>query len=161
MPNMAAAISNHNKKILKPISAEDQPKCICGLGPECPVDGTCSQKWVVYSAKVTPSSGGTVETYTGLTYRPFKTRWKEHMSDFENPKCRTKSNLSGHIWDLKDRGKGYNVEWSIIDKAPPFNTTTKKCLLCIKEKHHIMCDGPRSNLDRRYSIHAATEHKAF
>ena len=159
MPNMAAAISNHNKKILKPISTEDQPKCICGLGPECPVEGTCSQKWVVYSAKVTPSSGGTVETYTGLTYRPFKTRWKEHMSDFENPKCRTKSNLSGHIWDLKDRGKGYNVEWSIIDKAPPFNTTTKKCLLCLKEKHHIMYDGLRSSLNSRSEVFNTCRHR--
>ena len=54
MPNMAAAINSHNKKILKPASeVADQPRCICGLGPDCPVQGTCSQKWVIYSAKVT------------------------------------------------------------------------------------------------------------
>ena len=67
------------QEILKPALAEDHPKCICGLGPCCPVGGTCSQKLVVYSARVTPSNGGKVETYTGLTCRHFTARWKKHL----------------------------------------------------------------------------------
>ena len=113
---MAAAISSHNNKILSPSNAESQPKCICGLGPDCPVEGKCSQEWVVYSAKVTETNSGNVETYTGLTKRHFKTRWKKHIRDFENPEFRTKSNLCGHIWDLKDRGSTYHIDWFIIDK---------------------------------------------
>ena len=101
--------------------------------PDCPVGGTCSQKWVVYSARVTPSNGGKVETYTGLTYRPFKTRWKEHLvNDFENPKCRTKSNLSGHIWDLKDRGRGFDDKWSIIEQPKSaYYALKKNIILCM------------------------------
>ena len=159
MPNIAAAISRHSKRILKPALAEDQSKSICGLGPDCPVDEICSKNWVVYSARVIPSNGGKVETYTGLTNRPFKTRWKEHLNDFENPNCRTKSNLSKHIWDLKDKGRGYEVEWSIIDKTPPFDISTKKCLLCLKEKHHIMYDRPRSSLNTRSEVFNTCRHR--
>ena len=159
MPNMAAAISSHNKKILSPTNAESQPKCICGLGPGCPVEGRCSQEWVVYSAKVTETNSGKFETYTGLTKRHFKTRWKEHLRDFENPESRTKSNLCGHIWDLKDRGITYHIEWSIIDRAPPFNTTKRKCLLCLKEKYHIMYNRPKSTLNSRSEVYNTCRHR--
>ena len=160
MPNMAAAISSHNKKILKPASEiADQPSCICGLGPDCPVQGTCSQKWVIYSAKVTETKTQKTETYTGLTSRHFKVRYEEHLRNFEKSDDRNKSKLSGHIWDLKDQGLEYSLEWSIIDKAPPFNSTTRKCLLCLKEKHHIMYDRGRSSLNKRSEVFNTCRHR--
>ena len=45
-----------------------------------------------------------VETWTGITYRPFKKRWKEHLID-----CRGKSNMSKNIRGLNDKGIGYDV----------------------------------------------------
>ena len=149
---MASAISKHNSKILRPDRRpEDQQRCKCG-GSECPVGGKCSEKWVVYSAKVTEPVSGNFETYTGLTSRTFKTRKKEHLRDFKNSDSRIKSKLSGYIWDQKDNGLGSNIEWSIIDRTPPFNTTTRKCLLCLKEKHHIMYDRVRSSLNKRSEV---------
>ena len=160
MPNMAAAINSHNKKILKPASdIAEQPRCICKRGPDCPVQGTCSQKWVVYSATVTENRSQKTETYTGLTSRPFKVRWEEHLRNFERPDDRNKSKLSGHIWDLKDRGLEYSLSWSIIDKAPPYNPSTKKCLLCLKEKHHIMYDRGRSSLNKRSEVFNTCRHR--
>ena len=118
MPNMASAISKHNSKILRPDTRpENQQRCKCG-GSECPVGGKCPEKWVIYSAKVTEPVSGNFETYTGLTSRTFKTRKQEHLRDFNNSDSRIKSKLSGHIWDQKDKGLGYNIEWSIIDRAP-------------------------------------------
>ena len=161
MPNMAQAISSHNRKILRPANEGTRlPKCKCDReGIVCPVNGECTQKWVVYSAKVTEPSTGQIQTYTGLTCRPFKTRWKEHLRDFEKPENRTKTKLSGHIWDLKDRGLGYLLDWSLIDRAPPFNTTTKTCQLCLKEKHHIMHDIERSSLKKRSDVFNTCRHR--
>ena len=160
MPNMAAAINSHNKKILKPTNeTDDQPRCICNRGPDCPVQGTCSQKWVVYSATVTETNSQKTETYTGLTSRPFKVRWEEHLRNFERPDDRIKSKLSGHIWELKDQGLDYSLDWSIIDKAPPFDSSTGKCLLCLKEKHHIMYDRGRSSLNKRSEIFNTCRHR--
>ena len=111
MPNMAKAISKHNSRILKPIDeGSSRSKCKCqNEGIICPVGGECTKPWVVYSAKVTETSSGQAETYTGLTKRPFKTRWKEHLRDFEKTENRTSTRLSGHIWDLKDKGLSYNL----------------------------------------------------
>ena len=148
----SSAISKHNNKILRPDPRpEDQSRCKCG-GSECPIGGMCSEEWVVYSAKVTEPVSGKFETYAGLTSRKFKTRKQEHLRNFENSDSRIKSKLSGHIWDQKDNGLGFNIEWSIIDRAPPFNTTTRKCLLCLKEKHHIMYDRGRSSLNKRSEV---------
>ena len=111
----------------------------------------------MYSAKVTETSSGQAETYTGLTKRPFKTRWKEHLRDFEKSENRTSTKLSGHIWDLKDKGLSYNLEWSLIDKAPPFNNSTKVCQLCLKEKYHIMYNR-EDKLNKRSEIFSRCRH---
>ena len=59
---------------------------------------------VVYKATVKENQSQNIETYTGLTYRTFKERFKEHNRDMENSDSRTSSKLAGHIWSLKDRG---------------------------------------------------------
>ena len=87
------------------------------------------------------------------------TRRKEHLRDFEDPDCRISSRLSGHIWDLKDQGLGYSLSWSILDRAPPFNTTKRKCLLCLKEKHHIMYDREHSSLNKRSEVFNTCRHR--
>ena len=161
MPNMAKAISRHNSRILKPLDeGSSKSKCKCqNEGIVCPVGGECACSWVVYSAKVTETSSGQAETYTGLTKRPFKIRWKEHLRDFEKAENRTSTRLSGHIWNLKDKGLSYNLEWSFIDKAPPFNNSTKVCQLCLKEKYDIMYNSEKSSLNKRSEVFNTCRHR--
>ena len=60
--------------------------CNCEGGTVfCPVQGACKQEGVVYEACVRERNSGKTETYTGLTGRSFKQRWKEHQRDFDNP----------------------------------------------------------------------------
>ena len=40
--------------------------------------------------------------------------------------------LSKHIWDLKDNGKDFHIH---IVCANPHNNVTKKCNLCLAEKY--------------------------
>ena len=91
----------------------------------------------MYSAKVIETNSGNVETYTGLTKRHFKTRWKEHLRDFENSESSTKSNLCGHIWDLKDRGSTYHIDWSIIDRAFQHHQKEMSTVLKGKVPHYV------------------------
>ena len=130
MPNMAHAISRHNKGLLSNQQQVAPPPCKCKT--PCPVGGQCKQKDVVYQARVEEKISKKVETYTGLTYRTFKQRHKEHMDDMKNPNSRSSSKSAGHIWDLKDKGVEFDISWRILAKAPPFNPVTKKCQLCLK-----------------------------
>ena len=128
MPNMAQAVSGHNRKLLREEStAAEQPGCNCRGGPQnCPVGGKCLTKCVVYEAKVTEIPSGKYETYTGVTARTFKQRLYEHRTDMRKEANRTKSTLSSHVWNLKDHGIDFEVSWRLKDKATAYNPSNKK-----------------------------------
>ena len=161
MPNMGTLVARHNSKVLR----EDQPaaqppRCKCTGGVvNCPVQGACSQTGVVYQASVEEKPSGKIETYTGLTGRPFKKRWQEHKRDFVKPQNRTKSKLSGYIWDLKDNGLDFEITWKILEKAQTFNPVNKKCMLCLKEKYFIMYRTEGSTLNKRSEIFNTCRHR--
>ena len=162
MPNMATTVARHNSKVIRGDnpSAVQAKKCDCEGGtPFCPVEGECRQKGVVYKASVTERMSGKTETYTGLTGREFKERWKEHQKDFENTKNRTKTMLSSHIWELKDRGLDFLVKWEILDRATTYNPVSKKCPLCLKETYFIMYTKGNSSLNKRGEVYNTCRHR--
>ena len=118
-PNMKQVIDGHNKamlnKTIKP--EEDQPKkmCNCRNENECPLEGECLQDEIVYQATVT--TRGETETYVGLTATAFKTRWRNHQTSFKHEKRRNDTQLSKHVWKLKEKKEGYTISWNILAKA--------------------------------------------
>ena len=86
MPNVAQAISRHNSKVLKGDQQTQQPTgCNCdGGAANCPVQGECKTKCVVYEASITETVSGKKETYTGMTGREFKDRSREHKYDVKH-----------------------------------------------------------------------------
>ena len=158
MPNMAQVVSRHNKGILSKKSLADPLPCKCKT--PCPVGGQCRLSDVVYKATVRDVQSQKIETYTGLTYRTFKERLKEHNSDMKHPNNRTSSRLAGYVWDLKYRGvHDFEVTWDILARAPHFNPVTRKCLLCLKEKHYIMYGEGTSSLNKRSEIFNTCRHR--
>jgi hypothetical protein len=76
-----------------------------------------------------------------------------------NPGDRSKSKLSAHIWDLKDKGVNYEVKWKLLERAPVFNPITKKCRLCLKEKFWIMYRKDSSSLNKRNEVFNTCMHR--
>ena len=81
MPNVKNAIDAHNKAQLKKPAAEPPKNCNCRDKPNCPLNGGCRTKGIVYQATVTtPRTGPNntnnyhSETYVGLTDTEFKLR---------------------------------------------------------------------------------------
>ena len=134
MANMKSQISKHNSKIISEPLNQALPPCNCRA--DCPLPGQCRIQSVIYKATVV--SDNNPETYTGLTSNEFKVRVQGHNSDFRHSYNRTKTTLSGHIWNLKDRGKNYEVKWDILKQVQAFNQITQTCLLCLNEKLHIL-----------------------
>ena len=164
MPNMAQAVSNHNSKLLRDSGSDEKPGCNCQGGPQnCPVGGSCQTPCVVYEATVTEVASGNKETYTGVTSRRFKDRLYEHRTDMNNSKNRTNTTLSAHVWSLKDRGllegRDFQVSWRLKDRGTSYNSTTKKCRICLKEKLHILYKPEGATLNRRSEIFGSCSHK--
>ena len=154
MPSMGSAIARHNTKLLNDgKESVTSPTCNCRGGTlECPVNGQCLNQNVIYRAAVTTTHDNNSEFYTGLTSRTFKRRLYEHRTDSNNAARRTKTALSGHVWDLKDSSRTYNTTWNIMDRAPPYNPITRKCRLCLKEKFYIMYTPHNATLNKRDEI---------
>ena len=148
-PNMKQLISSNNKKVLHPV--ETRLPCNCHKSKVCPMErnGDCRLECVVYKATVTPSDPLLpVETYTGMTEPTFKKRFRNHEKAFNNRDYETDSALSKHIWKLKDKNVGYNIEWQVLDRAPGYSPVTKVCKLCTLEKYYIVFHSESASLNQ-------------
>ena len=134
--NDKQTIDNHNKRQLATANSNtpqngnttDRSKsCNCRKKDTCPLNGKCLEKAVIYQATVTRADTGEPETYVGLTAN-------DYMASFRNNKSRNSTELSKYIWFLKDSNTEFSIVWRIISRASPYNSASKRCNLCLKEK---------------------------
>ena len=77
---MGSVIAGKNKFLLK--EGQNQPTpCDCNEG-QCPVDGNCKKKGVIYEAKLR-TQDQEEHSYIGLTEKKFSERYFKHLSSFE------------------------------------------------------------------------------
>ena len=105
-----------------------------------------------------------VNTYTGLASTDWKARLGVHKTSFKHkPKPGAKSNngteLSTHIWELKDQNINHTLSWKILDRAQPFNPSTNMCRLCLTEKYYLMYNPEGATLNSRSEFYTACRHK--
>ncbi len=164
MPNVGKIIAAHNKSLLaqyRDKDAEPTKKCNCRRGNECPLDGNCLQKGVIYQATVTTTNDNKQETYVGLTENTFKTRYTAHNSSFRNVGQKNATALSQHVWSLDDSSTPYTIKWKLLAAATckPYSPRSKRCNLCLKEKLFIMCKPKTSTLNSRNELVSACRHR--
>ena len=158
MPNMAQAVSRHNQTLVKEEQQQRQVRmCNCRRGTTCPVGGQCLRGPVIYRAAITANNK--TEYYTGLAGNSFKERVNKHNSDLRNSNKRFSTTLSKHVWELKDGGTNYNLQWSIVQNASTYNHTTKKCRLCNTEKLLIMFNPDGATLNDRSEFYSTCRHR--
>ena len=56
------------------------------------------------------------------------------MSSFRNKSRQKSTELSNYIWELKENGENYTIDWLIAMKAHPYICGMRKCDLCLCEK---------------------------
>ena len=135
MPSIDSAIKSHNNQLLKS-EGEDKRTCNCRKKDTCPVGGHCLDEGIIYEATIT--SNCKVNKYIGLTEGTFKRRLYGHRQSFRNSNLKNATELSKHIWHLKEQGEEYELSWKIIDRASSYNGASKRCRLCLLEKYHIL-----------------------
>ena len=143
MNNTKQIIDNHNKRILTASIQIDD----------------CLQSSVIYQATVTRKDNNTTETYIGLTENDFKTRYRNHTASFRHAKHGNSTELSKHIWTLKDNNIEHFISWRILSSHSPYNSSSKRCNLCLKEKFLIICRPELSTLNKRNELVSSCRHK--
>ena len=92
----------------------DFSQTLGGGGPYA-YDGNCNVVSIIYQAEVTSQT--TKETYIGLCDTPFKLRYRNHTSSFRSERYRNATELSKHVWNLKDQNIQYDIKWRKIKHA--------------------------------------------
>ena len=138
MSNAATIIQSHNRKILSTHQAPTR-NCNCRQQSDCPLAGNCLSESVIYRAKVKTNPDDEGVSYIGLTENSFKDLLYKHRNSFRYENKRKTTELSKYFWSLNDKKiTNYEIEWSIIDKAPAYKNGSKRCELCLTEKFNIM-----------------------
>ena len=161
MPNMGKLISSDNNRKLNAPDTEQNPpngkQCNCQVKSDCPMNNNCLTDNVIYQATVTTNHSS--DTYIGLTETSFKTRYRNHTMSFRHSKYRNQTELSKHIWNLKDACTDYQITWKILKRAHPYNSISKRCNLCLTEKYFIIHKPDMCTLNQRKDPIIACRHK--
>ena len=101
----------------------------------------------------------TSETYIGLTENDFKTRYRNHIASFHHAKHRNSTELGKHIWTLKDGNIDHSISWHIILSRSSYNSSNKRCNLCLREKFLIIYRPDLSSLNKRNELVSSCCHR--
>ena len=159
MSNVKSIISSHNKaQINMPSKQSDQidNSCNCRNKNACPLEGNCNTRNIVYQAEVMAPQ--TTEKYIGLCDTTFKERYRNHTFSFRNERYKNVTELSKHIWSLKERQIHYQIKWKKVKQARSYSKVNKKCNLCLWEKYFIICKPEMSTLNRRNEMTSTCRH---
>ena len=116
MPNVAVIIEGENKRKLNSRNTpKKESKCNCPRNKNCPLNGECLSQNVICQATVT--SGTDTETYVGLTASTFKARFGNHKASLNSETKHNATELSKHIWNLKENNLSYAITWKILCRA--------------------------------------------
>ena len=94
-----------------------------------------------------------------MTSPIFKKRFANHLKSFNHRKYENETELSKHVWQLKDMNEPFKINWTIVDRARPFSPITRKCSLCTLEKFYILYHPERASLNRKEEIFNSCRHK--
>ena len=160
MPNMGSIIAQHNKQVLNRLSSADTetPPCNCRNKRDCPLEGKCHTKCVIYMASVCTPNGKTM-SYYGCCETNFKTRYYNHKQSFKASSKRHQTDLSRLVWRLKDEGHIPVIKWSIVCYAKPYSSCAMHCQLCLVEKLAILWADPNTMLNKRSGLVAKCRHR--
>ena len=94
-----------NKTARKYVNAKT---CNCRAPTNCPLDGKCLTKSIVYQATINNKTSSTTNYYVGLTENCFKTRYTNHKAFFTHKAKQHSTGLRTYIWQTKDKGADIN-----------------------------------------------------
>ena len=124
MPNFDRIIKAQNKRILNPEKVLRIEDCDCAVKGKTYTETNPRTNVVEERSKI----------YLGLTEHTFFQRHKLHKTSFTNQRYSGSTALSSFIWDLKAIGVNFEVDFSIVKLARPYNRESKVCDLCLTEK---------------------------
>ena len=129
MPSVASIIKSHNKKVSSKEEGQQgnaSKPCNCRKNNPCPMQSKCLTPSVIYKTEVKTADKDNSKLYIGLTELRFKSRYYVHQQSFRDAKHKYSTELSRHVWELKQKKEEPIITWSIAGKARSYDNETKR-----------------------------------
>ena len=162
MENMSKIIKGHNARVCNTAGRTTNGatrQCNCRKPEDCPLRGQCLASGIVYRATVTTSGEATAMEYIGSTETEFKLRYANHKASFKHASKANQTELSKHVWQLKQEGISHQIAWEILRHAPGYTNKTKRCQLCLTEKLLIATANKSCLLNKRSELASKCRHQ--
>jgi hypothetical protein len=172
LQNMENFISKHNNKILNQHNKQtpspnnttgntqhnNARHCNCRQRDACPVEGKCLSESVIYQADVSTADNNETKSYIGITGGKFKCRYRNHIKSINHKKYAHDTELSKHVWKLKEAKRAFSIKWSLIKKVPVYRAGARGCRLCLEEKLCILKNRNNNLLNKRTELFSKCRH---
>ena len=148
--------STTTKIITLPTNINANNNCNCRKANKinCPLQGNCLIKNVVYKVNVKCNNNSSDKIYIGSTGRHFKDRYTGHKYTFNHINKKNSTRLSDFVWHYFSRyGRKPDMEWSIVHHVKGnIGGASKICQLCNLERLAIAAEDKHQLLNRRQDM---------
>ena len=133
---------------------------MCPEDTECPFNGICLDKDVLYEAELTSSLRNYGKKhYKGICATEWKARYGNHKKAFRHEKYMKETELSKEVWRIKKKGGNFDIKWSKISNHASYKPEIGKCNLCQQEKLAIALHVDKNLLNKRNEIISRCRHR--
>jgi hypothetical protein len=110
--NVKSIITKHNTHIIRNSQSQntETDNCNCDNKNACPLPKQCMTNNIIYKATVTTKNTNDTKHYIGMTATTFKEHYANHTSSFRHKRDSNKTELSKHIWKLKENNQDYTIK---------------------------------------------------
>ena len=127
--------------------------CNCSNKDNCPLQNSFQTKCIIYQANIDCDIAGYKQKcYLGSCETTFKDCFGNHKKSFNNFKRKNDTELSKEFWEIKKRNEARKISRKIFRICPSYNPNSKRCLLCLIEKHEIATYKGDNFLNKRTEI---------
>ena len=133
--------------------------CKCINISQCLLQHNCLSN--LYQANITPAEENSeTKVYYGICETTFKLRQANHKKSFNHRNHKSYTELSKKFWKIKDNERSTNITWEILGRHQAYNTSSKRCSLCLNRKLKIVLHRNNNVLNRRTEILNKCRHKS-
>ena len=156
MPSMNNVIRKHNSEITKTPAPSTTKSCNGRRKTEYSLDGSYLSECLIYQAS---ASATTNKYYYDSCENTLKKRYNNHNCSFRDISCEINTELTKHVWEVKEKGINYFIDWDIAIKLQKYVCGSGKFNLCIFERLFIRRTAPNFFLNKREGLVSEYRHR--
>ena len=154
MPNIGMIIKNKNMKLLSN-DTNSEKRCSCRNKNNCPLNGKCLSKSLVYEAEVKTDTENF--RYIGLCEGDFKTRYNTHVILPQQKILKQHRSLEENMYTKNENIK-HTVSWKTVQTTRARKCGLDRCNFCLADKFHILISKNNGLLNKRSELISKCRH---